>query len=72
MLEEAGITGDVNITEYPLHFIPLEKDLLSLELDDSFSDLYLVSRQVELRMSYLLLTSHSIKTQGAYSMPRKL
>ncbi|KAH7170592.1 Sec1-like protein [Dactylonectria macrodidyma] len=41
MLEEAGVLGDVNISELPLSFFPLEKDLLSLELDDSFRDLYL-------------------------------
>lgn len=33
--------GDVNISELPLFFFPLEKDVLSLELDDSFRDLYL-------------------------------
>ncbi|KAI9806850.1 MAG: hypothetical protein M1833_002507 [Piccolia ochrophora] len=41
ILEEAGVLGDVNIAEYPLYFIPLEKDLLSLELDEAFSDMYL-------------------------------
>ncbi|EAW14353.1 Sec1 family protein [Aspergillus clavatus NRRL 1] len=41
ILEEAGIIGDVNIAELPLYFIPLEQDILSLELEDSFSDLYL-------------------------------
>lgn len=41
ILEEAGVIGDTNIVEFPLYFIPLEKDLLSLELPDSFSDLYL-------------------------------
>lgn len=41
LLEEAGVLGDVNITELPLSFFPLEKDVLSLELDDSFRDLYL-------------------------------
>lgn len=46
VLEEAGITGDVNIAEFPLLFMPLEQDVLSLELNDSFSDLYLVSGQV--------------------------
>jgi hypothetical protein len=45
VLEEAGIIGDVNIAEFPLHFMPLEQDVLSLELGDSFSDLYLVSKQ---------------------------
>ncbi|TDZ26930.1 Vacuolar protein sorting-associated protein 33A [Colletotrichum orbiculare MAFF 240422] len=41
LLEEAGVLGDVNISELPLYFFPLEKDVLSLELDDSFRDLYL-------------------------------
>jgi lysine-specific histone demethylase 1 len=41
LLEEAGVLGDVHIAELPLSFFPLEKDVLSLELDDSFRDLYL-------------------------------
>jgi hypothetical protein len=41
ILEEAGVLGDASISEFPLYFLPLEKDVLSLELDDSFSDLYL-------------------------------
>lgn len=42
ILEDEGVLGDVSILEFPLHFLPLESDLLSLELDDSFSDLFLV------------------------------
>ncbi|EON62084.1 hypothetical protein W97_01303 [Coniosporium apollinis CBS 100218] len=41
ILEEAGVLGEVNIAEYALYFIPLADDLLSMELDDAFSDLYL-------------------------------
>ncbi|KAK3328896.1 vacuolar protein sorting 33A-like protein [Apodospora peruviana] len=41
VLEEAGVLGDTNVAELPLYFFPLEKDLLSLELDDAFRDLYL-------------------------------
>ncbi|KAI9842038.1 MAG: hypothetical protein M1837_007534 [Sclerophora amabilis] len=41
ILEDEGVLGDVSFAELPLSFLPLEKDLLSLELDDSFSDLYL-------------------------------
>ncbi|KAA8644104.1 hypothetical protein EYZ11_008430 [Aspergillus tanneri] len=41
ILEEAGIIGDVNISSFPLYFVPLEQDVLSLELQDSFHDLYL-------------------------------
>lgn len=46
ILEDAGIIGDVNIADFPLYFMPLEQDVLSLELETSFSDLYLVSMQV--------------------------
>lgn len=42
ILEDEGIIGDVNITEFPLYFLPLESDILSLELGDAFPDLYLV------------------------------
>ncbi|EFR03156.1 vacuolar protein sorting-associated protein 33A [Nannizzia gypsea CBS 118893] len=41
ILEEEGIIGDVNIADFPLYFLPLENDVLSLELPDAFSDLYL-------------------------------
>ncbi|RYO83007.1 hypothetical protein DL766_005540 [Monosporascus sp. MC13-8B] len=41
LLEEAGVLGDVSIAELPLYFFPLERDVLSLELEDSFRDLYI-------------------------------
>ena len=41
LLEEAGVLGDVNVAELPLSFFPLDKDVLSLELDDAFKDLSL-------------------------------
>lgn len=41
LLEEAGVLGDVSVSELPLSFFPLEDDVLSLELGDSFRDLYL-------------------------------
>ena len=44
ILEDAGVLGDVSVEEFPLYFIPTEQDVLSLELADSFGDLYLVSR----------------------------
>lgn len=42
ILEDEGVLGDVTIGEFPLHFLTLEPDLLSLELEDSFEELYLV------------------------------
>ncbi|KAL9093748.1 MAG: hypothetical protein Q9159_000049 [Coniocarpon cinnabarinum] len=41
LFEEAGILGEVHVGEFPLLFQSLEPDLLSLELDDAFTDLYL-------------------------------
>lgn len=42
ILEDEGVVGDVNVAELPLLFLPLENDVLSLELEDAFNDLYLV------------------------------
>jgi hypothetical protein len=41
ILEETGVLGEANIHEYQLYFIPLADDVLSLELEDAFSDVYL-------------------------------
>ena len=41
ILEEHGVLGEANIVEWALNFVPLESDLLSLELEDTFSELYL-------------------------------
>ncbi|KAI9727988.1 MAG: hypothetical protein M1828_005393 [Chrysothrix sp. TS-e1954] len=41
ILEESGVLGEVNVTELNLYFQSLESDLLSLELDNAFGDLYL-------------------------------
>lgn len=42
IFEDAGVLGDVAISEFPLYFVPLEQDVLSLELETSYGDLYLV------------------------------
>ncbi|KAI4286678.1 MAG: hypothetical protein L6R35_004065, partial [Caloplaca aegaea] len=42
ILEEAGVLGDVAVEVLPLHFVPLDQDVLSLAHDDPFGDLYLV------------------------------
>ena len=41
VLEEHSVLGEATISEFALNFIPLEPDVLSLELESSFSDLYL-------------------------------
>lgn len=42
ILEEHGVLGEANIVHFPLYFVPLEQDVLSLELEESLSDLCLV------------------------------
>lgn len=42
LLEEAGVLGEASVSEWPLFFVPLADDVLSLELEDTVSDLYLV------------------------------
>ncbi|KAF2835481.1 vacuolar sorting protein-like protein [Patellaria atrata CBS 101060] len=41
ILEDTGVLGEASVSEYALHFIPVADDLLSLELDEAFGDLYL-------------------------------
>ena len=42
IFEDEGILGEIAIREFPLYFLPLEPDVLSLELESSFEELYLV------------------------------
>lgn len=58
VLEDEGVAGDVTLSEvsrnlivyiyayiqFKMEFIPIEDDLLSLEMDDVARDIYLVSR----------------------------
>ncbi|KAL8862831.1 MAG: hypothetical protein Q9178_000773 [Gyalolechia marmorata] len=41
ILEEAGVLGDISVEALPLHFIPLDHDVLTLAYDDPFIDLYM-------------------------------
>jgi hypothetical protein len=41
ILEEEGVFGDAHVSEFAMDMIPLEEDVLSLELYDAFADLYL-------------------------------
>ncbi|KAF2442171.1 Sec1-like protein [Karstenula rhodostoma CBS 690.94] len=41
LLEEAGVLGEASVSEWPLFFVPLADDVLSLEVDDAVTDLYL-------------------------------
>jgi hypothetical protein len=66
ILEESGVLGEVNISEFPLYFIPLADDLLSLEFDDCFSDLYLVSSTARKPEPWLITGSVKIQLVLSY------
>ena len=42
ILEEEGVLGEVNISSYQLEFIPLEDDLVSLEWESVWREIYVV------------------------------
>ena len=44
ILEEEGVLGDVTISSYNLQFIPLAEDVISLEHESAFKELWVVSR----------------------------
>jgi hypothetical protein len=62
LLEGAGVLGEVSVSEWPLLFVPLADDVLSLELDDAVSDLYLVCCAPDMaRISILTSCSGKIR-----------
>ena len=67
VLEETGIIGDVSIAEFPLYFMPLEQDVLSLELEDSFSDLYLVRSGMQVSGITFILIPAAYRSQLRFS-----
>lgn len=42
VLEEEGVFGEITISNYKLEFIPLEDDLLSLEWESTYKEIFLV------------------------------
>lgn len=49
VLEEEGVFGEITISAYKLEFIPLEDDLISLEWEGTFKEIFLVSFSSVLR-----------------------
>lgn len=42
IFEDEGVLGDVNLSTFEMGFIPLEDDLLSLERDNAFKEIWMV------------------------------
>lgn len=57
ILEEEGVLGDVTISSYNLQFIPVEEDVISLEYDSAFKELWVVSifGQIAQQFDFILL-----------------
>jgi vacuolar protein sorting-associated protein 33A len=53
ILEEEGVLGDVTISTYNLQFIPIAEDVISLENDSAYKDIWVVSLQNVLLKSVL-------------------
>lgn len=43
ILEEEGVLGDVTVSSYDLQFIPIADDVISLENDNAFKEIWVVS-----------------------------
>ena len=42
VLEEEGVLGDVTVSSYNLQFIPIADDVISLENDEAFKEIWVV------------------------------
>jgi hypothetical protein len=58
VLSDLGVFGSIEIHEFPMGFIPLEKDLLSMEYED-------VYRKLSLVRVYLWLVGLRLKRVGS-------
>jgi len=74
LLEAVGVLGEASLSEWPLYFVPLADDVLSLELDDAVSDLYLVCPALGFNCSdsAILMRTFSEKIRHRYIFPPKL
>jgi hypothetical protein len=45
LLEEEGVLGDITISAYNLQFLPIADDVLSLEYESAFKDIWVVSHE---------------------------
>jgi hypothetical protein len=65
ILQDNGVYGQIDIEAFPLELIPLEKDVLSLEVPDSYKSIFLVNLSVLAESALILLrtaTSHASTT----------
>ena len=44
VLEEEGVLGDVNVSSFNMQFIPIAEDVISLEQENAFKEIWVVSK----------------------------
>jgi hypothetical protein len=66
ILEEEGVLGDVTLSAYNLQFIPLAEDVISLENDSAFREIWVVGVQV---MVFELSLTHSFRYRTVTKRP---
>jgi hypothetical protein len=49
ILEEEGVLGEITVSAYNMQFIPLEEDVISLECEAAFKEIWVVSTTVPRR-----------------------
>lgn len=70
LLEEAGVLGEASVSEWPLFFVPLADDVLSLELDDAVSDFYLVCVSKQTQKTMLTVRRRRTRRQSTSQQKR--
>ena len=86
ILEEEGVLGDITISSYNLQFIPLDDDVISLEHENAFKEIWVVSyvifpsqvcllttakNRMETKPSYLSHLRHCLPCKGFMGHSRK-
>ena len=54
ILEEEGVLGEVNVSAFNLQFIPIADDVVSLENENAFKEVHLVSIRAKLMTPILI------------------
>lgn len=70
ILEEEGVLGDVRISSYNLQFIPIADDVISLENDNAFKEIWVVRPKVH-ALSQQTLMNPRTETRPSFTIRRK-
>jgi hypothetical protein len=63
ILESEGVNGSVEVVGWDMGFIPLESDLVSLERDTTFKELWVVSSLTSITFSTLVISFFVFRTR---------